>query len=499
MFQGGDMRNEPGIAAVLALLFASVARAEDDPLKQALALEASIQKAIEKIEPSVACVLVSRSDGYRKFQRFQQHSSNGQPGNLGDFLFEQAFRASRSSPGMEDLAKRLNLAALDTVPDSYGSGVVIDNSGLVLTNYHVVKDATKVFVRLPGNIGSYANIHAADERSDLAVLKLLDAPRNLPALKRSPALPIRKGQFVLAVTHPYAAGFRDGSPSVSWGLLSNLRRRVPGEANETDRRRPRLHYYGILLQTDFRLNLGCSGGALVDLKGNWVGLTTSQAGLAGGESAGGFAIPLDERTNRIIDTLARGEEVEYGFLGIAVNAIGQRVVVSAVVPGGPSEGVLRDGDRIVRINGEPIREPDDLFLNVAALLAGTTIDVEVQKGFGQVQKVQITLAKQYWPPSGPLIAANRPAAVYGLRVDHASLLYQPPAGRLNHIPKGVLVREVAPDSAAARAGLVVDRDIIVRVNQTAVNTPKQFYAAVQEARGPVELTLADPERKVRLP
>jgi len=495
------MRHISWLAAVFAFaLFLGSARADDDPLKLALALEGAIQKAIAKAEPAVACILVSKSEGYKRFAQFQQHPSNGQPGSLGDFQFQKALQWSHFKPGMEDLAKRLNLAAPEAVPDSYGSGVVIDSRGLVLTNYHVVKDATKIFVRLPEKPGSYANILAADERSDLAVLRLLEPPANLTALKRPKEATFRKGQFVLALANPHAAGFRDGSPSVSWGLLSNLRRRVPGELNEIERRRPKLHYYGVLLQTDFRLNLGSGGGALVDLQGNWIGLTTSQAALAGGESAGGFAIPLDARMNRIIDTLARGEEVEYGFLGVALSTQAtDRVLVGSVASGSPSDGQLFPGDRILRINGVPINEPDDLFLNVSTSLAGSTVDVEVWPASGQKRTVQITLAKSYWPPSGPLIAANRPNPVRGLRVDHASLLYQPPFGTLNYVPKGVVVREVLPDSAAARAGIRAEKDIIVKVNQTEVNSPREFYAAAADARGPIELTLADPERKVKLP
>src|SRR5207247_1701287 len=125
----------------------------------------------------------------------------------------------------DELIRRLNLALPEVVPDSYGSGVVIDPAGLVLTNYHVVRYATKIFVRLPGKTGSYANIHAADERSDLAVLQLIDSPGGLAALPMGDADNVKKGQFVLAIANPFAAGFRDGSPSVSWGMLSNVRRR----------------------------------------------------------------------------------------------------------------------------------------------------------------------------------------------------------------------------------------------------------------------------------
>ncbi|MFL5340794.1 MAG: trypsin-like peptidase domain-containing protein, partial [Gemmataceae bacterium] len=295
----------------LAVLLAGTAGRADDALKQALALEEAIQQATAKAEPSIACILVSRSDAYRKFDA---RLGKPVPGKLGDFQPQ----AQRFHGHGAEVMARLNMATIDYVPDGYGSGVVIDPDGLILTNYHVVRDATKVFVRLPGRPGWYADIHAADERSDLAVLKLINLHERLPALPMGDGSKLKKGQFILALANPFAAGFRDGNPSVTWGLLSNLRRRVPGETNEVERRRPRLHYYGVLLQTDLRLNLGTSGGALLDLKGNWVGLTTAQAAVAGGDTAGGFAVPLDARMSRIIDVLRRGEEVEYGFLGISL-------------------------------------------------------------------------------------------------------------------------------------------------------------------------------------
>jgi S1-C subfamily serine protease len=476
-------------------------RAEEDPLKQALALQTAIEKAISKAEPSIACILVSRSDKYfdREMIGFQRIRPNGEPGRLGDFDFEKARQKYEFDRTMLNLAKRLDLAAPEHVPDSYGSGVVIDNAGLILTNYHVVKDARKIYVRVPHLAGSYADIYAADERSDLAVLKLISPPENLVALPMGDAGKLRKGQFILALANPYAAGFRDGSPSASWGILSNLRRRLPGEPNEIDQRRPRLHYYSLLLQTDFRLNLGSSGGALLDLHGNWVGLTTSQAALAGGETTGGFAIPLDPRMRRIIDTLRRGEEVEYGFLGIGLNNGSDSLIVRSVAPNGPAARAnLISGARILKINDEPINEADDLLFHIAANLAGTEVRIEFQpypRGDKQIGKC--TLAKAYWPSSGPIIAAKRPEPVLGLRVDYTSTLIRAAGG--NEIAPGVLVREVISGSPAARAGLKVESDIIIAVDGRAVNTPREFYDAVGKNPASLELTLSDPVRKVRIP
>lgn len=280
---------------------------ETPSVQQVQSLNQVLLRARQVSEPTIACVLVSRSDAYRRW--YDDVPPADAPGQLGPFP------PRRNSPSSgerflkpEDL-KRLDLADPEHVPESYGSGVVIDPRGLILTNYHVIRDATKIFVRLPGDKASYADIHAADPRSDLAVLRLLDERIfPLPAIKLGDGGAVEKGQWVLSLANPFAAGFRDGSPSVSWGIVSNLRRRAPSGTREEDRRRT-LHQYGTLIQTDARLNFGVSGGALVNLQGELIGLTTAHAALSGSETAGGFAVPLSAGIRRIVEVLRKGEEV----------------------------------------------------------------------------------------------------------------------------------------------------------------------------------------------
>ena len=135
------------ILAVASLGLASpIARADDESLKHALALESTIQQIIQKAEPSIACILVSRSTAYAKFDRVGKR----EPGDLGKFTATATRGRSLNPSADEELQKRLDLSAPEVVPDSYGTGVVIDAAEeKILTNYHVVRDATKVFVRLP--------------------------------------------------------------------------------------------------------------------------------------------------------------------------------------------------------------------------------------------------------------------------------------------------------------------------------------------------------------
>jgi S1-C subfamily serine protease len=473
-----------GVCGIGAVVLAGVAALAAEPLAHARRIEQAFQAAIERAEPAVACLLVYRRPPERN-----------------------------TDPSKQTIALEIR----DTVPDYYGSGVVLKSQGLILTNYHVVRDATGVYVRLPtrnddGTNGppreGYAKLFAADNRSDLAVLELPPSTRPYTTLEPGEGEKLRKGSLVLAVGHPYAAGFRDGSPSASWGIVSNLRRRLPGSPVESERNEL-LHNLGTLIQTDARLQLGSSGGALLDLDGKLVGLTTAQAALTGIDMPGGFAVPLDANLRRIVEVLLRGEEVDYGFLGVQAVPSAQRirprdeggVELDYVIPGSPAARAgLQKGDVITRVNGQPVRDQDDLFLNLGASLAGRRAELQVvmlSRGDREPRTLDVVLAKARPPKAGFGKATNRPKDVYGLRVDYISILAQ--SGE--PIPNGVVVREVQPGSPAKERGLAEYVDIITAVNGSLVNTPKDFYREAEKAKasGQVTLTLRHPPRTIRLP
>ena len=253
----------------------------------------------------------------------------------------------------------------------------------------------------------------------------------------------------------------------------------------------------MLIQTDTRLNLGCSGGALLDLRGDLVGLTTSLAGIAGGETPGGFAVPLDRGMLRIIDKLRHGEEVEYGFLGVTLDLSGERedeerfVHIREVLPGGPAiAGGLRSGYYIKTINDKEVHNNDELFLAIGMHLAGNTVRIgAAQTPAGPKGIYEVTLAK--YAVAGPVIASKRPQAPRGLRVDWTSTL--PLRWRNPFIPDGVVIREVRPNSSADKARLQ-EGMIIARVNNSPVKMPADFYREMENLKGrPVDLTLLTPE------
>jgi S1-C subfamily serine protease len=486
-----------GVIGIGAVLAAALVAAADEP-RDARRVEQALQAAIARAEPAVACLYVYR------------------PGRF------------RDSVG--------GIIPPDAVPDYYASGVVLESSGKILTNYHVIREAAgeggdlagvRIHVRLPAAKDAdsadatpregMAGIIAADAKSDLAVLKLDLRQGGLPTIPLGRGEDLKKGSFVVALGHPYAAGFRDGSPSASTGIVSNLRRRQPGPGSEGDRVKLPLSRFATMIQTDVRLQLGASGGALLDLDGKLVGLTTAAAALTGVDAPGGFAIPMDDVMRRIVEVMLRGEEVEYGFLGISSGPIlddgrmpGGGVLIGRVMDNSPARrAALMEGDVIVSVNGRSARDYDDFFLHLAATLAGRPARLVVRRG-GREFAVDVPLVKgpagdidsTHHRPRDPhaTIATVRPRDWHGLRVEYTSVL--PGSDRV--IPNGVLVREA--ERAAKAAGLVPYEDIITHVNDEMVNSPRQFQDAAEKAtkRGEsLKLTLAhgpnDSARTVALP
>jgi serine protease Do len=508
---------------------ASTGRSQErPPLDMALAYEQALQSAIKRAEPAVVCILISRSDVYSK--RFHDQPPPDDPGRLGEFkpprpptaLFPTergaavdsgaVLKKMREAAQKNDLdLQKYDLADPHTVPQDFASGVILDGRQLlVLTTYQAVHDATKIYVRLPDRRGSYADIYAADPRSDLAALRLIDRRLGpLPEIKFGDASRLDKGSLVVLLVNAFTAGFREGGASAATGIISNVRQQAAPAPNEIEMRNERrLFMLPTLLQTDIRLQVDCSGGALVNPQGELVGLTSARAALASNETAGGFAIPFNERMRRVVDKLKAGAEVEYGFLGVQQSRLRSEKNAVDPIPGSPAQlAELEPGDRIVAVNGHAVADQDDLFYEISTLLAGSKIRLSVVRG-QQSLDLSPTLTKSFVP--GKVIAANRPAPVRGFRVDYASIVFQRFQSQVarpfgfgrrfnpsNQIADGVCVSEIQEGSPATRADPPLQvNDIITQVRiggkQLDVHTPEEFYSLVQKlpASEPLELTVA---------
>jgi S1-C subfamily serine protease len=242
-----------------------------------------------------------------------------------------------------------------------------------------------------------------------------------------------------------------------------------------------------LIQTDARLQLGQSGGALLDLEGELVGMTTAHTALTGVEASGGFAMPIDAAVRRVIEVLMRGEEVEYGYLGIYADTSlsgrgGGGVAIQRTVQNSPAmRAGLRPRDVIVEVNGQAVREQDDMKLYLESGLAGRKTQLTIVRE-GRQQTVEVVLAKA---PPKPGYATVRTKAVHGLRVDYTSITGNEP------ILNGVIVREFQ-ESTAGKQPRLAEGEYITHVNGKAVNSPAEFYReaeAIAKSVGPLRLTV----------
>jgi len=307
---------------------------------------------------------------------------------------------------------------------------------------------------------------------------------------------LERGHFVVTLGNAYAIA-REGRASASFGIVSNVTGKAPPLSGERHPRasKPTLYHFGTLIQTDARLHAGTSGGALVNVDGEMVGLLTSLAAQAGQEP-GAWAIPVDETFRRIVDTLKQGKEVEYGLLGVSPQRLSPEEVrqglrgarVASVDPSSPARAAgLRAGDIITSINGRAIEDDDALMLHVGRQPPATVVKVEASRG-SQRLSLSATLAK--YPVVGKQIFTPAPAW-RGLRVDYASVRtagpFSYPFGRDLH--EGcVWIREVEKDSPAWHSGLRPGM-FITHVDDQRVSTPRDFRAATSGKASRVQVRL----------
>lgn len=356
-----------------------------------------------------------------------------------------------------------------------GSGILVRRDGrttYVLTNNHVVGDADEITVRLDDGREFDGELVGRDERKDLALVSFQSQDDDIPVAVLGNSDDLFVGDWVLAVGSPL--GFES---SVTAGIVSALGRRGGPAGNISD-----------FIQTDAAINQGNSGGALVNIRGQVVGINTWIASLTGGYQGLGFAVPINNARRAIDDFIERGE-VQYGWLGVSIRdplpevreqmELGDAdgAFVYHVFEESPADrGGILPGDYVTRVNEVDIRDADHLVLVVGDLAPGTTNSFElIRYGEERSLSVKITVRapesavqqnRSFWPGIQvyPLTDQVREDENIGQRV------------------RGVVVAEVEPSTPTAISGLQVG-DVITAVNGESVRTVLDFYRMLNESTG----------------
>jgi len=360
-----------------------------------------------------------------------------------------------------------------------GSGVIVSPDGYILTNNHVVDDADKVEVELNDNRKFTAKVVGRDAPSDVAVIKI-DAS-NLPTVAFGDSEKVQVGDLVLAIGNPLGIG-----QTVTMGIISAKGRQSPGRDNKA---------YEDFLQTDAAINQGNSGGALVNLRGELIGIPSQILSRSGGNIGIGFAIPTKMARN-VMDQLVRNGKVRRGKLGIYIKEIDPALAkqfgykgtngafVDDVEKGDPADQAgVKPGDIITEFQGQPVTDGSQLRNAASQTAPGTTVKFKVWRA-GAERELTAKLAEV-----NPETVANKssngePASsslgiLSGVRVENITPEWAEKI-RLTSSVRGVVIVEVDPDSNAAAAGLRPG-DVIESVAKQPVTNVNEFNAAIQKA------------------
>jgi putative serine protease PepD len=261
-----------------------------------------------------------------------------------------------------------------------GTGFVIDERGTVVTNAHVVGDASQASVRF-GDSGPAvdAEVLGSDPSTDLAVLRVDPAGTgNLHPLALADSDDVRVGDAVVAIGHPFGL-----DRTATSGIVSGLGREIES---------PNGFSIDDVIQTDAAINPGNSGGPLVDAKGRVVGVNSQIAtnGAGGGNVGVGFAVPANT-VQEVVPELSRGETIDRPYLGLTTGAVSSNVEVVDVVSGGPADRAgLRAGDRIVSVDGDPVSQPGDVTGALDGQEPGDSIEIEIERN-GATEQIDVEL------------------------------------------------------------------------------------------------------------
>jgi serine protease Do len=356
-----------------------------------------------------------------------------------------------------------------------GSGVVVTGDGYILTNNHVIDNADDIRVELTDGRTFKAKLVGSDKPSDLALLKI--EATNLPSLPPGDSDSVKVGDVVLAVGNPLGIG-----QTVTMGIIS-----AKGRSTDTTD-----GSYEDFLQTDAPINHGNSGGALVSIKGDLVGINSQIISPSDGNIGIGFAIPAN-MARHVMDDLRKDGRVRRSQLGVSVQpvtsdlaeSLGLKqvngVIVSAVTPGSAADHAgLKRGDVIRSFNNQPVQDTNSLRNRVADVTPGTSATVIVVRD-GAEKTLSVKLDEAEASKSAKAADSTDPEDKASLGVAVAPLTPELASrAGLAKDAQGVMIQQVNPDGRAADAGLQAG-DVILEVNRQPVQDVNELRTAVRKS------------------
>lgn len=399
----------------------------------------SLAPMLEKVLPAVVNVSVT--------------SISAQPSSLfQDPFFRQFFDLPELGPKTEQSA---------------GSGVIVDaKNGYIATNYHVIKGAHQIKITLFNGQELQAELLGADQDTDIALLQV--APRQLQEFPLGNSDALRIGDFIVAVGNPFGLGH-----SVTSGIVSALGRTGLG-----------IERYEDFIQTDASINPGNSGGALVNLRGELIGINTAILAPGGGNIGIGFSIPIN-RVQRIIEQLLQYGDVQRGIIGVisqdlpaAYTTTDQApakkgALLVEIVPQSSAEKAgIKVGDIIVQVGNEEIDSSSDLRNTLGLVRAGESRKIKFWRG-NQLEEAQVQIDD---PQSLRPVSEQIYEKFTGAKMLNITLSTQQGARG------AILISSIKPNSPAAQAGLQ-SQDIIIAANDKNIETLKQLRQRIEQSKG----------------
>jgi len=435
----------------------------------AVVANSSYAPIVERVEPAVVTIRVEK--------RAQMVPTDQQmPDDLFRRFFGEQFPGNQAPRGRRMIPRG--------VERGLGSGVIVTQDGYILTNNHVVDGTDKVEVELPDTRTFSAKVVGTDPASDLAVVKI--SGTSLPTLTIGDSDAVKIGDVVLAVGNPLGIG-----ETVTSGIISAKGRQTPDGSDG----------YQDFLQTDAAINHGNSGGALVNVAGQLIGINSQILSPSDGNIGLGFAIPSNMAKN-VMEQLVKSGVVHRAMLGIHIQGISHDMatamnlpsthgaLVASVDEGGPAaKAGFKQGDVITQFNGKPVEDSVRLRNEVAAMTPGTSVPVEVLRN-GKTETLHATLG-ELAPAKGERVSRSSDDRSEGGKYGMSVQPLTPDLAEQVGVPRstqGVLVAGVDPEGIAADSQLQ-EGDVIEKVNGKTVTTVDGLRSALDASNGKPSLLL----------